>query len=121
MSGSSSEALDVRVTHLEREMREVRLDGKAVLASVTRIELELARMPRCSAPNTCLTLGENQTRLTGVLENLDERVRKLENNENKAIGGAKVLVAVGSFFGVVFGLLVSPAIEWIKAVFKAKT
>lgn len=100
----------VRIDRLEKDVQELRLDQKSILTALARIELEIARFPRCSAPNTCLTLAENITRLTAVVEEQEKRLRALESSRSEFTGGAKMFTAICTALGISIGW----GLAWLK-------
>lgn len=87
-----NETMETRVTILERDVAELRQLVPIIHGMDKKLDV-LAARKECPNPGGCLTL--------------EPRVRALEDERNKALGGWKVLLFIGSIVGGVAGWIVS--------------
>ncbi|HYG24444.1 MAG TPA: hypothetical protein VEH04_16825 [Verrucomicrobiae bacterium] len=83
-------ALEARTQFLEDAVKEMKDDIKAILGAVQDLKLTLATAPSRES-----------------FELLEQRVRSLEDELNKARGGWKAMVTIGSLVGAVIGWVFS--------------
>ena len=82
------ETMETRLAIVERDVNELRQMREVIHSMDKKLDV-LAQRKECPNPGACLAL--------------EPRVRQLEDERNKAVGGAKTLIAVGSFVGGVAG------------------
>lgn len=74
---------------------------------VTDLRVQIAKIPACPAPGSCLSLAAQVERMTKQLELIDTRLSYLEKAESKISGGLIVIVALGSIMSAIIGYLIA--------------
>ena len=91
--------LEREVQHVNTKLDDMRLQIKAVADN-------MAKQKVCPAPGACIEL-------TRRVEAIEMSEKQLTEALNKALGGAKVLIAVGAALGTVIGILGKTAVSKI--------
>ena len=88
--------VEQRVEELERRGMEQSADIKSIVLMCNDIKITLARNNTCSAPNSCLSLGETVKRMEARLDKAEAEVETLNESKKNLWAGYKAILWVGS-------------------------
>lgn len=99
-------SLKADVREIRVELREVREHQERQTQAIDELKQRVWGMVTCAAPSTCL-------RLEPRISEHEGRIRGLEDERNRAVGGIKVVMLVATGAGALIGALMSWVLKFI--------
>jgi len=90
---------------LEREIQHINSKLDELKDQIAGLSEVMDKQVLCPAPGTCVTLLHRIQTVESKIEHHEKNLEHLTAAMNKALGGAKVLIVIGTVAGSVIGFL----------------